>query len=187
MNKWFITHQWKIPLLNIKRYSTLLILREVQIKIKYCISPLSWQISKVGNWQYHRRKEEREVAQSCLTLCNPIDCSLAGSSIHRIFQERVLEWVAISFSRGSSQPRDQTQVSRIAGRCRTVSATREAKGKALICFWWELPSKFYGGQFGNISIINTCAFWYSRLLLGIYLTDKLAHTGSTAFVQDYSL
>ena len=49
-----------------------------------------------------------EVAQSCLTLCNPVDCSLPGSSIHGILQARILEWVAISFSRGSSQPRDRT-------------------------------------------------------------------------------
>ena len=58
-----------------------------------------------------------EVAQSCLTLCDPLDCSLPGSSIHGIFQARILEWVAISFSRGSSQPRDRTLVSRIADRC----------------------------------------------------------------------
>ena len=44
-------------------------------------------------------KSEREVAQSCLTLSNPIHCSLPDSSIHGIFQARVLEWVAISFSR----------------------------------------------------------------------------------------
>ena len=43
-----------------------------------------------------------EVAQSCPTLCNPMDCSLPGSSVHGIFQTRILEWVAISFSRGSS-------------------------------------------------------------------------------------
>ena len=46
------------------------------------------------------------VAQSCLTLCDPMDCSPPGSSVHEIFQARILEWVAISFSRGSSQPRD---------------------------------------------------------------------------------
>ena len=57
-----------------------------------------------------------EVAQSCLTLCDPMDCSLSGSSIHGIFQARVLEWIAISFSRGSSQPRNRTPVFRIAGR-----------------------------------------------------------------------
>ena len=43
-------------------------------------------------------KSESEVAKSCLTLCNPIDCSLPGSSIHRIFQVKVLEWGAIAFS-----------------------------------------------------------------------------------------
>ena len=47
--------------------------------------------------------------------CDPIDCSLSGSSIHGIYQTKVLEWVAISFSRESSQPRDQTQVSHITG------------------------------------------------------------------------
>ena len=56
------------------------------------------------------------VTQSCPTLCNPTDCSSPGSSVHEIFQARILEWVAISFSRGSSQPRDQTWVSCIAGR-----------------------------------------------------------------------
>ena len=54
------------------------------------------------------------VAQSCLTLCEPMDCSLPGSSLHGILQARTLEWVAMPFSRGSSQPRDQTQVSHIA-------------------------------------------------------------------------
>ena len=51
-------------------------------------------------------KNESEVAQSCLTLCNPMGCSLPGSSVHGIFQARILEWVAISFSRRSSWPRD---------------------------------------------------------------------------------
>ena len=46
------------------------------------------------------------VAQSCLTLCDPRDCSPPGSSVHGIFQARVLEWVAISFSRRPSRPRD---------------------------------------------------------------------------------
>ena len=45
---------------------------------------------------------ESEVAQSCPTLCDHMDCSLPGSSVHRILQARILEWVAISFSRGSS-------------------------------------------------------------------------------------
>ena len=50
------------------------------------------------------------------TLCDPMDCSPAGSSVHGILQARILEWVAISFSRESSWPRNQTQVSCIAGR-----------------------------------------------------------------------
>ena len=62
-------------------------------------------------------KSESEVSQSCPTLCNPVDCSLPGSSAHWILQARILEWVAVFFSRGSSKPRDQTQVSHIAGRC----------------------------------------------------------------------
>ena len=48
---------------------------------------------------------------SCPTLCHPMDCSLPGSSVDEIFQAIVLEWIAISFSRGSSQPRDRTRVS----------------------------------------------------------------------------
>ena len=62
-------------------------------------------------------KEESEVAQSCSTFCNPMDCSPPGFSIHGIFQARILEWVAVSFSRRSSWPRDRTWVSHIAGRC----------------------------------------------------------------------
>ena len=67
-----------------------------------------------------------EVAQSYPTPCDPMDCSLPDSSVHGIFQARVLEWVTISFSRGSSQPRDWTRVSSTTGRRFTVWATREA-------------------------------------------------------------
>ena len=65
-------------------------------------------LAKVTTSLKKRKKEESEVAQSCLTLCDPMDCSLPGFCVHCIFQARVLEWVAISFSRGSSWPRDQT-------------------------------------------------------------------------------
>ena len=71
------------------------------------------------------------VAQSCLTPYCPMDCSLPGSSIHRIFQAKTLEWVAISYSRGSSQPRDQTRVSCVS----CVSCTNRQ-----ILYWcttWE--------------------------------------------------
>ena len=60
-------------------------------------------------------------------LCDPMDYSLPRSSVHGIFQARVLEWAAISFSRGSSWPRDRTWVSRIVGRCLTIWATREVQ------------------------------------------------------------
>ena len=69
--------------------------------------------------------KESEVTQSCPTLCNPMDCSLPGSSVHGIFQAIVLEWIAISFSSESSRPRDGTQVSRIVDRRFTVWAPRE--------------------------------------------------------------
>ena len=56
------------------------------------------------------------VAKSCRTLCNSMNCSPPGSSVHEILQARILEWVAIPFSRGSSQHRNQTWISCIAGR-----------------------------------------------------------------------
>ena len=75
------------------------------------------------------------VTQACLTLCNPMDCSPPGSSVHGILQARILEGVAILFSRGSSWRRDWTWVSCvfcIAGRFFTCWAIREA---FLICIW----------------------------------------------------
>ena len=67
-------------------------------------------------------ESESEVIQLCLTLWDPMDCSLPGSSIHGIFQARILEWVTISFSR-SSRPRVWTWVSRTIGRHFTIWAT----------------------------------------------------------------
>ena len=67
-------------------------------------------------------------------LCDPIDCSPPGFFVHGILQARILEWVAISFSRGSSQFRDQTQVPCFAGRFFTIWATREAKCSLVILF-----------------------------------------------------
>ena len=73
-----------------------------------------------------------EVAQSCPTLCDSMDCNLSGSSVHGIFQAVALEWIAISFSSGSSRPGDQTQVSRIVDRHFTVWATREVQKRYAI-------------------------------------------------------
>ena len=90
------------------------------------------------------RKKEIEVAQLCLTLCNPMDCSLSGSSVHGISQARVLEWIAISFSRGSSWPRNRTWVSHIADRLFTVWATREA--------WKKYNVKI--NAFSNLTVLD---------------------------------
>ena len=90
------------------------------------LRPRSW----VSEWV-------SEVAQSCLTLCNPMDCSLPGSSIHGIFQARILEWIAISFSRRSSWPRDWILVSHIVGRRFTVWATREVENGPWKVSWFN--------------------------------------------------
>ena len=67
-----------------------------------------------------KKKVKVLVTQSCSTLCDPMDCSPLVFSVHGIPQAKILEWVAISFSRGSFQPRDQTNVSCIAGRFFTI-------------------------------------------------------------------
>ena len=106
------------------------------------------------------RESESEIAQSCPTV-QPHDYRLPGFSIHGIFQARILEWVAISFSRRSSQPRDQTQVSSIVSRCFTVWATRENNNL------WEEPvfginkpylCKAHTGHFFKLSFANDF-FW----------------------------
>ena len=74
---------------------------------------------------YVRMKVKVLVAHLYLAPCDPMDCSPPGFSVHGILQARILERVAVSFSRGSSQPRDQTRVSCIAGRFFTVWAARE--------------------------------------------------------------
>ena len=103
-------------------------------------------------------KSESEVAQSSLTLCDPMDCSLSGSSVHEIFQARVLEWVAISFSRRSSRPRDWTQVSSIVGSRFTVWTTREVffRVPASISRRWEQKDKqsLYNWNFEMIIIMR---------------------------------
>ena len=72
------------------------------------------------------------VAQSCPTLCDPTNCSPSGSFIHGILQARILEWIAIPFSRGSSWAKDWTQVSCIVGRRFTIWATREDVSKVWV-------------------------------------------------------
>ena len=119
-----------------------------------------------------------EVSQSCLTLCDPMDCSLPDSSVHGIFQARVLEWVAISCARGSSQPRGRTWVSRIVGRCFTIWATREALidvGRHLTSWGPDYNKKVKEGQIlslldlGHLLSLNIddlCS-WAFELRLGL--------------------
>ena len=80
------------------------------------------------------------VTWSCPTLCDPMDSSPPGSSVHGTSQARILEWVASSFLRGSSQPRDQTQVSHIAGGFFTI---RGPPGKGHSCVFTIYPSFFF--------------------------------------------
>ena len=79
----------------------------------------------------HLEKVKVLVAQWCPTLCDLMDCRPPGSSVHGTLQAWISEWVAIPFSRGSSWPRDWTQVSCIAGRFFTIWATTEAPWYAL--------------------------------------------------------
>ena len=88
-----------------------------KIKIMASSPIISWQI----DGETKGTKDVKVlVPQSCLTLCDLMNCSPPGSSIHGILQARILAWVAIRFSRGSSWPRDQTQVSCIACRFFTI-------------------------------------------------------------------
>ena len=88
----------------------------------------------------HEAEGEGEVAQSCPTLCDPVDRNLLGFSIHGILQARILEWIAISFSRGSSQPRDRTQVSHVGGRRFNLSISREEEATR----GWSTESRVIG-------------------------------------------
>ena len=106
----------------------------------------------MGSYWKRKVKSESGVTQSCPTLCDPVDCSPPGSSVHGILQARILEWVP--FSRGSSKPRDWTQVSCIAGRRFNLWATREA---------WinEKGPNFYNFLFPHLHCCR--GHWHSSL------------------------
>ena len=103
------------------------------------------------------------VTQSCLTLCNPRECSPPGSSVHGISQARILEWVAIPFSRGSSRPWDQTQVSRIAGRFFTVWAPRKSNSEDYRSYYENQLSVFRATYilFGSFYVLALGLTWIS--------------------------
>ena len=100
-----------------------------------------WNYSKIC-WNFEESESESEVTQSCPTLCDPMDCSPPGSPVHGILPARILEWVAIAFSRGSSRPRDQTQVSCIAGRRFNLWATRKTQ---IVCSFVMFYIENYSG------------------------------------------
>ena len=93
------------------------------------------------------------IAKLCPTLWDPMDCSLPGSSLHGILQARILEWVAISFSRGSSQPRESTGASCIASGFFTDWAITEARILGLLLF----KSLFF--FFNRINLYTSTFFW----------------------------
>ena len=99
-----------------------------QIFSLLCLDPSEQLLQQLLSYEIYSliNKGESEVTQSCPTFSDPVDCSLPSSSVHGILQARILEWVAISFSRGSSWPRDRTWVSHIGGRCFNLWATSEA-------------------------------------------------------------
>ena len=135
----------------------------------------TWLRSFLEPWGHQVRNHMRghwvsEVAQSCLTLCDPMGCSLPSSSVHGILQARILEWVAISFSRVSSRPRDQTPVSRIVGRLFNLWATREApegtlgtceKGKPFLSIIYNSKREACFSPLGSNYMLCPCPLVFS--------------------------
>ena len=129
------------------------------------------------------------VTQLRLIPCDPMDCSPPGLSVHRIFQARILEWVAIFFSRGSSWPRDQTQVTYIAGRHFTIWAPREilsesvcvlviSKPTRLLCPWNSPGNNTGVGSYSLLQWIFLTQGLNPGLLHGRWVLYCLRHQGS---------
>ena len=99
--------------------------------------------------------DTRSVAKLCLTLCDPVDCIPPGSSFQGISQAIILEWVSISSSRGSSQPRDQTQVSCLSGRFFTTEAPGKlpSLGKNWVLEILAVTFFFF------LFVVDTCCLW----------------------------
>ena len=109
------------------------------------------------------------VAQLCWTLCDPVDCSPPGFSVHELLQARILEWVAIPFSRGPFPPRDQTWVSCIEGRFFIIWAAREALNINLVNINWLCLSRLVLILKKKLKITQTeVCLWYN-----IYLNSQL--------------
>ena len=127
-NVWTSSWQWTKCFLKVPITSKL---------ISLCVTTgdvNQWQkmVTNICVWDWKKVK----VAQSCPTLCNPMDYT-----VHGILQARILEWVAFPFSRGSSQPRDWTQVSYTVGGFFTSWATKEARVGSLSILWQIFPTQ----------------------------------------------
>ena len=106
-------------------------------------------------------KAHAHLLQSCPTLCHPTDCSPPGTSVHRILQARILKWVVIPFSRGSSWPRNQTCVSYIGRWILYHWTTREAPlGLMILCHndWCFCSHTLSLNPFVFLSLFNSCGF-----------------------------
>ena len=129
-------------------------------------------------WFFH------EVAQSCETLCDLMDYSLPGSSIHDIFQARILGWVAISFSRGSSQPRDWTWVFGITGRLFTFWAIGYKVISKLIFFpfwlWFILEGRDPWPWYPGHPILSLCHSDAQEMLVEIPAPSQEEGTGGVS-------
>ena len=131
--------------------------------------------------------------------CNPVDCSPPSFSVHGIFQARILEWIDISFSRGSSQPRDWTQISPIVDRRFTIWATREV----LFTDYTTLKKFLYFCllQFSHLLMESTSNLYQNvdmklkwvnfelalRAIISYYYRDLLCKSSSNFFAQLFTL
>ena len=101
---------------------------------KFCKPNLVITLSDFYHFFRVTMKVKVLVAQLCLILCNPMDCSPPGSSVHGILQARILEWIAIPSSRGSSQPSDQTHISHISSTGRWVLYHQHHLGSPVLLY-----------------------------------------------------
>ena len=135
------SHRWvyfRVSVSPSLKWALWYLLQRVLVKISFNEKTSENHVCQLYRWQW-------KWSHSVMSDCDPMDCSLPGSSVHGIFQARVLEWVAIAFCRGSSQPRDRTWVSCFAGRLFTLWAIREALPLAVVAInsedeglpWWS--------------------------------------------------
>ena len=123
---------------------------------------LWWQMRDNPENSNLGKPPEFEVTHSCPAVYDPLDYSLPGSSIYGISQARILEWLAISVSRGSSQPRDQTQVSRVEANSLAAEPALSPQGELQV---WVDP-----GSQGMTSRIYLSSLW---VLFSYLLTASL--------------